>query len=481
MMMSVQEAMELAVRKHRAGQIAEAEEIYRQVLARQPDLPDAVNLLGVALQQRGQLDEAAQWIGRAIRLAPRSADFHFNMGILLLHQKKESQAEIEFRSAVALRPSSDEYHFQLGATLQSQWKLPQAIAEFQAALNLTADHAGALAALRRARADMAQWPEAIDLARRCLALDPRDAKAHLDLGILLLRMGDFAGGWPEYEWRWRVKDLEVGPLTSAQPAWDGQELAGRRIVLHCEQGFGDAIQMIRYAPMVRQRGGKTLVFCQRNLARLFGSAEGIDEIITWANMPPACEVHCPLLSLPKAFNTDLAGIPNRVPYLWADANLSRQWRERIGGEARLKVGIVWTGYTGHLRNQQRSISLDRLEKLFSPARMRLFSLQKGRAAEQVRSAETDITDWTQELKDFADTAALIDNLDLVVTIDSSVAHLAGALGKKTWVLLPLSSDWRWLLDRTDSPWYPTMRLFRQRTMDDWEPPLREVAGALQEL
>jgi Flp pilus assembly protein TadD len=479
--MTVQAAMEQAVQRHQAGDLNEAEAIYRKVLAVAPNLPDALNLLGVLLQQRGRLPEAAELISRAIQLAPATADFHYNMGVVLSAQKHLEHAESAFRHALSLRPGDPTIHHNLGAALQARGRYTEAVAEFRSAVGLSPHNAKLLSGFGSALADVGQWDEAIARNRQSLALNPDSAETHLNLGVLLLRAGDFDAGWPEYEWRWRVKNLEVGPVTSHKKIWDGGDLSGKRILLHCEQGFGDAIQMIRYAPMVKQRGGKTIIFCQMELERLFRTAEGIDEIITWKDLPPPCEEHSPLMSLPGALKTKLETIPNRVPYLHADKELVKQWRDRIGDKNRLKVGIGWAGQSGHPKDHQRSIPLQRFEFLGKLPNVRLFSLQKGKPAAQVRESEMEITDWSQEFTDFADTAALVENLDLVVTIDSAVAHLGAALAKKTWVLLPFVSDYRWLLDRNDSPWYPTMRLFRQKIMDDWQPPLDELAEAIKQL
>ena len=477
--MNAYQTLQLAVSQHQAGNLAEAETLYRQVLAAEPNNTDAIHLLGVLAQQNGRLADAEKLIGQAIRLAPATPEFHVNMGRVLADQNRLDLAVSAFRHALKLRPRDAETHNNLGAVLQKQERIAEATAEFQTVLKIAPRHAAAMIALAGIVADAARWDEAIALCRAALAIEPDNADAHLNLAVLLLRSGDFAHGWSEYEWRWKVAGLEVGPLTSAQPPWNGGELAGKRIVLHTEQGLGDTIQMARFAPLVRRRGGYTILYCQPELTRLLKTVPEVDEVIAWGKLPPPCDEHCPMISLPRAFKTDLTNIPANVPYVSADPERSRKWRDRIGEDKRLKVGLAWAGSANHARDLQRSLPLSRFAPLAARTDVRFFSLQKGNAAEQARSAPFELTDWTDELSDFADTAALVENLDLVITVDSAVAHLCGALGRKVWVLIPWIPDWRWLLDRADSPWYPTLRLFRQKKRDDWDAPLAEMAEAMR--
>ena len=479
--MTVQEAIQLAMQKQQAGQLAEAEAIYRQVLAAQPDSAEALNLLGTLAAQQGRLAEAAELISRAAKLARENVEIYVNLGVVLLIGKRADLAESAFRRALALRPGDAAIHHNLGTALQSLGRLPEAMAELNAAVRSSPNNAGYLSALGSALSDMGRWNDAIEFACRSLAINPESPETHLNLGVLLLRSGQFAQGWNEYEWRWRVKNIEIGPALSDKPIWNGGDLSGKSILLRSEQGFGDAIQMTRYAPMVKARGGTTVLYCQNHLVRLLGGAPGIDRVVSWEEAPPPCDEHCPLLSLPRIFKTELTNIPHDVPYLSPDAELSRRWRERIGGEKRRCVGLVWAGGGGHIKDRQRSLTLKQFEFLRDAGNIRLFSLQKGKPGEQAGASPMELTDWTNDLDDFADTAALIDNLDMVVTIDSAVAHLAGAMGKPVWVLLPWVPDWRWMLEQSDSPWYPTMRLFRQKTMDDWQAPLDELAGAIKRL
>jgi hypothetical protein len=305
--------------------------------------------------------------------------------------------------------------------------------------------------------------------------------------------GDFLRGWEEYEWRWKLKDAASPQRNFTQPQWDGGPLEGRTLLLHAEQGFGDAIQFIRYLPLVAQRGGKIILECQPELQRLFQTMAPDLPVVARGQTLPAFDVHCPLLSLPRVFSTDLSNIPRTVPYLHADAAEAAIWRERLAGPG--------SSISGSDRPSARTSRWDSSGRATRPTRMIAtapsnwpaslrwpkspacdsISLQKGAAAAEARTppAGMELIDVAEELKDFADTAALLANLDLVIAVDTAVVHLAGAMGKPVWTLLPFAPDWRWLLDRSDSPWYPTMRLFRQPSIGDWDSVIAEVREQLQ--
>jgi hypothetical protein len=267
----------------------------------------------------------------------------------------------------------------------------------------------------------------------------------------------------------------------AEPPWDGRPLEGRTLLLHAEQGFGDAIQFIRYLPLAAERGGRIIIECQAQLQRLFQINAGGSQIVASGQPMPDFDSHCPLLSLPWVFGTTLASVPDIVPYLRADAENVGSWRQRLAEHSQVvKVGLVWSGNPAHKNDRCRSMTLARLAPLAQTRGVRFFSLQKGEAATEARTPPPgmELIDWTEELTDFADTAALIAHLDLVIAVDTAVAHLAGAMGKPVWTLLPFVPDWRWLLEREDSPWYPSMRLFRQPFWGDWDSVIERVADEL---
>ena len=534
-MMTVQDAMEAAVAKHRAGKLPEAEAIYRQVLQQHPDYPDALHLLGViatsvkrysdavdliqraikgspnspayyvnlgvALDQLGRLDEAIEAFSKAtklngqyaqafsnlgnalgkkgllaeaiaasreaVRLNPDFPEARNNLGNALQQSGHAEEAIISLRRAVALRPNYVEAHCNMGKSLLAINQVPEAIAELRRAIALHPNFPEAHNNLGSALAAAGEIDQSIQAFAQATRLAPNFAIAHFNLGIMLLLKGNFEQGWPEYEWRLGVAEFNP-PVRLKQMPWDGSDLAGRRILLHAEQGLGDVIQFVRYVPEVARRGGKITLLCHADLHRLVRGVEGIDQLIT-PNAPlGAFDEHCPLASLPRVFKTNLATIPGHTPYLTADAELMRQWQSRIEGDGRfstgLKVGLVWAGRAAHANDRQRSMRLAELLPLVKCPGVSFFSLQKSEAGKQAASLGTEfpITDWTEEIGDFADAAALVANLDLVITVDTAAAHLAGALGKPVWLMLAELPDWRWMLGRNDSPWYPSMRLFREQ-------------------
>jgi tetratricopeptide (TPR) repeat protein len=322
---------------------------------------------------------------------------------------------------------------------------------------------------------------AITSFRRAIDLRPDSAKAHYNLALALLSSGNFREGWTENEWRWLCKGFTTPLRRFTQPLWDGSPLHGRTILLHCEQGFGDSIQFIRYAPLVAERGGRVVLWAPPELLSLMRGVQGVETVATAEPFPPF-DVHCPLLSLPRALDTRLESIPANVPYLFADPVRTARWKDKVVASANgLKIGLAWAGRPTHTNDRNRSIGLKQLAPLAEITGVTFYSLQKGSSAHHAAGAPSgmNLIDLTDELHDFADTAALIENLDMVIAVDTSVAHLAGAMGKRVWVLLPFSADWRWLLNREDNPWYPTMRLFRQKQIGNWDATIIELARALK--
>jgi hypothetical protein len=313
--------------------------------------------------------------------------------------------------------------------------------------------------------------------------DPDSATAHWNRALTWLQAGNYERGWPEYEWRWRRKRSR--PREFARPRWEGGPLGGRTVLLRCEQGLGDAIQFVRYAPLVRERGGPVVLECPRRLLSLFSRCEGIDRLVAEGDPLPAFDVQAPLMSLPALLGTTLATVPARVPYLSADPALVEQWGARVAPLPGFRVGITWQGNPRHKWDAHRSIRLASFASLARLEGIHLVSLQREHGTEQLRSlaGRFSVTDLAREPAaspgDFAETAALLEHLDLVVTVDTATAHLAGALGVPVWVALSTISDWRWLLDRDDSPWYPTMRLFRQRRQGDWDDVFARMADELR--
>jgi Flp pilus assembly protein TadD len=463
------------------GQLDEAIAAFRQAVILNPKLSEAHSNLGNSLRDKGQLDEAIVVFRQAITLNPNIPEAHYNFGIALADKGQLDEAIAAYRQATALRPNFAGAHSNLGSALKDKGQLDEAIAACRQAIalqpNLLEAHCNLVNALR----DKGQLDEAIAVCRRAIQIKPGDARVHWNLAILLLTLGRFAEGWEEFEWR--LKD-ETKRLRRDfwPPQWNGEDLAGKTLLLHTEGGYGDAFQFIRYVPLLRGRAKKMILECSPTLVRLFSDLPGVDEIIARGRALPAFDYQIPLQSLPRLFKTDLTNIPNAVPYLKVPPEDQSRWKGRVQSEGQLKVGLVWAGSPPRkMGDDIRTRGLDVLAPLGQTPNVRFFSLQKGPESSLARPPGLKLTDFTQDLNDFTDTAALIENLDLVISVDTSVAHLAGALARAVWVLIPFSSDFRWLMDRTDSPWYPTMRLFRQRRHDDWESVIAEVEAALKEV
>ncbi len=436
--------------------------------------------LALALERTGKIEGAIGRYLRAIELAPDDAIAHSNLGSLLGRLGRTSEALSHHRRAVELAPTMATALYNLGRALVERWDFEEARQCFVRVLQLEPNHALAQMNLGYVQTRLGQHDEAIAGYRRALALAPRDVDLHFNYATVLLRAGRFAEGWPEFEWRPSALLLRE---SAVEPCWNGQPLGQGTILIRCEQGFGDALQFIRYAPLVRARAGKVCVSCRAPLAKLLASCEGIDEVVIEGDAPPAHDAYVPLLSLPRIFGTTLQTIPNAVPYLRPEASAVEAWRRELGSHGGLEIGIVWQGNPGQQEDRARSITLVQFAPLAELPGVRLYSLQFGEGREQLRdlAGQFPVTDLGDQLGDFDNTAAIMQNLDLLVTCDSAPAHLAGAIGAKVWVPLASTADWRWLMGRDDSPWYPTMRLFRQTRMGDWAPVFQQIRGALADL
>ncbi len=467
--------------------------------------------LGSVRQRANRVEEAAESLRRAIDAKPDYFDAHLHLGNVLYQQKQFEAAIESYRNAVEVRPDSPLPHFGIGSALKALQRLDEAVASYRRALELRPDWADAYNSLGNALAAQGHDEEAIESFRRALALKPDYVDAHNDLGVALQKQnriagalqsyrrcellrpdhadlhlnmalaylvaGDFANGWREYEWRYRSKARM--PRKLPQPLWTGEDLAGKTILLHYEQGFGDTLQFMRYAPLVAARGARVVLEVQPPLMRLARTLKGPAQVVAAGETLPPFDFHCHLLSLPERFATDLATIPDNVPYLTPEAEAVARWRSEIGDGPALKVGLAWAGNAKHHNERDRSLGIERLAPLLELPGIRWFSLQVGDHAGDVaqRPAGT-IDDLSRDLSDFAETAAAIANLDLVVAVDTAVVHLAGALGRPVWAMLAFAPDWRWLLGREDSPWYPSLRLFRQPRAGDWDSVIARVRDAL---
>jgi len=456
---------------------------YERTLALRPDFAEASNDLGVLLATRGESGAAIAAFQRAVALRPDYLEGWRNMAKALREARREEEELAARRRVVELKPESEEAFTELAVTLTSMGRLEEALEASEKAAELSPDSAERWSNLGTAYHRLGRLDEAFAAQRRALEMNPQLAQAHLNLSLLYLLSGDFDRGWSEYEWRWRMIHTIVPEPRFSQTMWDGRNLEGRRILLHPEGGYGDTIQFVRYAPLVAARGGQVVLGCAEELFRLLQTVDGVAELAVTGAEIPKFEVHCPLLSLPRALKTT-DHPPAEAPYIHADPALAKRWAMALEGiSAGLKIGLVWAGRPEYFNDRNRSIPLARFERLAAVSGAWFCSLQKGKAGEQIGALAGSWrpTDWTGELRDFADTAALISGLDLIISVDTAMAHLAGAMGKPVWVFLPYVPDWRWRMTGERTVWYPTMRLFRQARAGDWETPFAEAESALREL
>ena len=435
-----------------AGRLKEAEAGLAELQRRQPDMPEVLHLLALIELQTDRAEAAAGHLEKALARVPGSADLNNLLGVALKELERPDDAIAAYGRAIDINPGHVEAHVNLGAALH----------------------------------DLCRLKEAQESFRRALDIDPGYAAAHENLGITLLLDGQFKDGWAEYAWRSGQNVYLSGDRVLDRPFWDGSDLDGKTLFLFAGQGLGDAIQFFRYLPMVSNKGGDVILQCPASLIKLFEAApaaDGIQLVTEIGNAP--FDLQAPLHGLPGLFATTLDTIPANVPTLRPPGNTPPALvLESSGG---LKVGLVWAGDPKHKNDANRSLGFERFQPLLDIKGVDFYSLQVGERGGDIRNnqalggLEGKITDLGKSLSDFADTAAAVGQLDLVITVDTSVAHLAGALAKPVWTLLPWVPDWRWLLDRDDSPWYPTMRLFRQPAAGDWDAVFKDLGAALGQL
>jgi tetratricopeptide (TPR) repeat protein len=472
------------------GRREEALAAYDRALELRPTLFEAALNRADALDYLGRREEALAAVDRAIALNPRHVTAHYNRGNLLQVLDRPAEATASFDAALALMPTHAGAACNRASALRALGRLEEAVAGYDQALAYDPSLAQALINRSTLLATHGRFQEAVEGFTRAKTLQPNNADAHWNDALCRLAMGDFAAGWRGHEWRWRTVALRVAERHYPQPLWLGETpVRGRTIFLHGEQGHGDVLQFCRYAPLVAAMGAEVILEVPYALARLIRTMPGPQRVIAHNEAPPPFDLHCPLMSLPLALGTTLETIPATVPYLRADPDQERAWRLRLAGLPGLRVGLVWAGSPRPLDpsasaiDRRRSMRLGQLARLGSVPGVSFVSLQKGQRAEEARTppAGMSLTDWSGELWDFADTAALIAGLDLVISVDTSVVHLAGALGKPVWVMNRYDACWRWLHGRTDNPWYPTARLFRQLVYEQWDSVVGEVTAALRDL
>src|SRR3989344_1499792 len=447
--LNVTEALNLAVKHHLNGNLTEAESIYRKIIEKNPQnsniLADAFNLLGAVECQYEKYDEAIKNIQKAVKLNPNHAVYYGNLATAYNLLGNDNKAEENFKRAlelVARYPGAYLAYYNLGIFAEANGNIPGALQHYEKSIDL----------------------------------DRNFPDAHWNRSLILLLLGKYDEGWKEYEYRFKKKQPSDKRIFN-KPKWYGSLLNGKKTLVISEQGFGDNIQFIRYLPLIKEKGGEIILECKKEIEKLFKDSFEIDKIIEKnIDVVPKIEfdVYVHLMDLPRIFNTNLTNILDNTPYLKTDYTFVSKFKEKINkiSNGRIKIGIVWSGNPSQENDKNRSARFEDFKYLKKISGMILFSLQKGEAAGQLD--DTEVIDLSEDINNFADTAAVIENMDLIISVDTSVAHLSGAMGKQTFVLLSHKADWRWLLDRKDTPWYKSIRLFRQKNPGDWNSLFNEV-------
>ncbi len=463
----------MGVGHQNSGRLNEAVLCYRQAIELDGKAYQAHNNLGSLFASLGDRETALVFLRAACALNPAAAEVQSNLASALSAEGLRAEALEHHRESIRLDPASAEYRNGFGNTLRILGRYEEAQDALQWAIALRPKYAEAHVNLGTCFWEQGRVENAEACFRRATRLAPELATAHTNLSKLLLRAGDFRAGWAEAEWRWRSKEFLSVRREFGRPQWRGEPLEGAPILLHAEQGFGDTIQFARYAPLVAECGGRVVLEVQPELRSLMQTLPGVEQLITRGEPLPDFDWHCPLMSLPLAFGTEPASIPAQMPYLSAGRSAGRR-----PPSVPLRVGLVWAGSATSSIDHFRSLSVAQLAPLREIAGVSLVCLQRGSGASEARHEGFALDEYLPETGDFDLTAEWMGGLDLVITVDSAVAHLAGAMSQPVWILVPAVSDWRWLVDREDSPWYPTARLFRQERSGEWGPVVERVAREL---
>jgi tetratricopeptide (TPR) repeat protein len=466
---------------HALKRFDEALASFDHALALRPDNAEALGSRGVTLHMLRRFDEALASYDRALALRPDHAEVHSNRSVALFELRRFAEALASCDRALALQPDYPEAHSSRGNALSVMRRFDEASANYDRALALRPDYAEAHTGFGVTLHALKRFDDELRCYERALAARPDFVEAHYNRALCRLLIGDFDRGWAEHEWRWETEQFKHSKRNFAQPQWTGsQEIAGKTILLHAEQGFGDTIQFCRYATRVAALDARVILAVQEPLRDLLRSLDGVVQVISMGDAVPPFDMHCFFLSLPLVFGTRLATIPGETPYLRVSSQAVANWSARLPPKTRPRIGLAWSGRPDHSNDQNRSIDLAAFLSPLKGIDATFVSLQREvRAADAIVLQErSDLVHFGDELKDFSDTAALVASLDLVIAVDTSVAHLAGALGKPVWILLPFIPDWRWLLERDDSPWYPTARLFRQDDSRRWDGAFGRLRAAL---
>lgn len=445
--MNFDQLLKSAFTYYQAGNLPQAEHICREILKVQPDNADICNNLGLILTRKGQPDDAILYYKKAIRLDPTLVDAYYNLGIIFQDKMQLGEAIEYYSKALRLDPVLIDAHYNMGIAFRDVMKINEAIACYKNAIQL----------------------------------DPNFTFAHFNLSLALLLSGNFREGWEEFKWRWKIKELSQR-RNFLQPQWNGANIPGKTLLLHAEDGFGDTIQFVRYASLIAHHDTKVIVECQKELTSLIQNVDGISQVVSYGDELPDFDFYCSLLRLPYLFRMTLENLPARTPYIKPSPSLTEKWRKRMKNDnSKFKIGLVWSGSAREGKLRYRSCPFEFFSVLTEFDNITFYSLQKQLPENKLINIPRDMkfVDYMKEIDNFSDTAGLIENLDLVISVDTAVAHLAGAIGKQVWTLVSFPPDWRWMLDRNDSPWYPTMKLFRQPSQGEWQVVINNIYNEMR--
>jgi tetratricopeptide (TPR) repeat protein len=454
---------------------------FDNAIALKPDFAEAFNNRGNVLFELKRFEEALANYDRAIALKPDNADAFNNRGNALKDLKRFEEALASYERATKLKPDYAQAFYNRGTILFELKRIEDSLADLNKAIKLDPKHAEAFYNRASALKELKRIEEAITDLDQAISLKPDYPDALWNRALCRLLLGRYQEGWTEYEWRWQTAHMMTQRRPFRQRQWSGKsDISGKTILLHTEQGYGDTIMVARYISRVAAMGARVMLDVPMAVVPLLAQVAGVTEVVSKGQMLPSFDIHCPMMSLPAAFATTLETIPAEVPYLSVPSVHAEKWAQRLAKTGVPRVGISWSGNPKHMYDAERSIDLRRLLPLLSRKDVQFVSLQKElrEGDADILRANSQIVQFGDAVDSFADTAAIISSLDLVISCDTSVAHLAGALGKPVWILLQFVPDWRWLLDRDDSPWYPTARLFRQSERNGWDPVLSSVERAL---
>jgi Flp pilus assembly protein TadD len=473
----------LAVVLTALGQIDEALRYSLEAITKAPQSGKAHQVHGLAQKEAGNLDAALASIRHSLRLEPHNPEFLSSLSFVLLEQKEYEEAENAARAALDIEPNRPDAHHNLGIALAREYQDEEAIIHLRRAIELDPRNAKAHCDLATTLCDQGHFDQAMALYQQAEALEPGLGIARFGMSILQLTRGDFINGWRNYEARKHTPELHAHYPAPLFPVWQGENLAGKRLFLYCEQGFGDTLQFLRFIPLLLAMGATIGLDAPPEMTGLIKDTGWSIEVLSRNEAEHEhFDYECALMSIPFVLRLDLKDLPGEVGYLKSNPKKRQYWLEKLGGHQRPRIGICWAGNPGHKNDHNRSIATELFSQICAGIEVDFISLQRDPYENELADFADkgiDLKNWSEEFFNLSETAALTDTLDLVITVDTVIAHLAGGLGKNTWVLVPHVPDWRWMEHRDDSPWYPSMRLFRQPEIGDWETVIAQLPSELQ--